>query len=131
MLQLKGKLKRLDGGMPRHVFWEWAKDNAHRRGYAFAPLSTRSMIASAYRVKSEYESEVAATVQMLCDAASYDMLRSHDTIIQVLAHFGLTPIRGYSKFHYFVAVETDKCWLVYPTNIRHLNWQLNRRSKQP
>jgi len=125
MLQLKGKLKRLDGGMPRYTFWELMKENAHKHGFVYSPSSVRGMVATVYRVKDEHVTEVAGCVQMLCDGVTITW--KDGWLIQVLGHFDLRPIRSYQYGHDTLAVETDKCWLVYPLNLRHVNWQLRRR----
>lgn len=125
MLSLKGKLKRLDGGMPRDAFWEWVQDNALKNAVSYSPSHVRSLVASVYRVKPESEAEVAAYVQMLCDATT--ITHSYWGIVSGLAAFDLRPVRFYNYGQATLALETNKCWLVYPINLRRLNWQLSRR----
>lgn len=125
MLNLKGKLKRLDGGMPRDAFWEWAQANALKNAVSYSPSHVRSLVASVYRVKPEFEAEVAAYVQMLCDATT--ITHFHTGIVTGLAAFDLRPVRFYNYGQATLALETNKCWMVYPMNLRRLNWQLSRR----
>lgn len=126
MLNLKGKLKRLDGGMPRDAFWEWAQANSLKNAVSYSPSHVRSLVACVYRVKPEFEAEVAAYVQMLCDATT--TMHSHIWIVTGLAALDLRPVRLYNYGQATLALETNKkCWMVYPMNLRRLNWQLSRR----
>jgi hypothetical protein len=50
-------------------------------------------------------------------------------LIMVMDVFALKPLRFYVFERRPLALETDKGWLVYPLNFRHLNWQLSRREK--
>lgn len=129
MLILKGKLKRLDSGMPRHVFWEMVNSTAVRNRVAFSTSSMRALVAQAFRVKPEYEAEVAAYVQMICDATITGEW-SDPRLYQGLRSLDLIPVRRYDYEKLVLAMETDKCWLVYAGNIRHLNRLLTRRRDQ-
>lgn len=129
MLKLKGKLKRLDGGMPRHEFWDWTAKNAASHGYVFSPSTLRALVARAFRVRPEYEAEVAAYVQMICDATITGAAGDQRTY-QGLRCLGLTPIRRYDYGKVALAMETDKGWLVYAGNFRHLDRLLTRRRDQ-
>jgi hypothetical protein len=127
MLKFKGKLKRLNAGMSSFEFWELVDKRRNERGWhgANSRSSVRAAVASIYRVKPEYEAEVAATVQMLCDGVTI----MPSDLIMVMDVFALKPLRFYVFERRPLALETDKGWLVYPLNFRHLNWQLSRREK--
>jgi hypothetical protein len=48
----------------------------------------------------------------------------------VFLAFDMTPLRSYStdvrEGEDVLAVETNRGWLVYPMNLRRLNWQLTK-----
>jgi hypothetical protein len=126
MLVLKGKLKRLNAGMSREDFWEMARRNLGWSGGAQSGQvpRIRALVASAHRVKPEYEAEVAAFIQMLCESGPPD-LHMHST----LRAFAITPIRAYVYSQYILAVETSHGWLVYPLNMQHVNRLLSRKER--
>ena len=128
MLSLKGKLKRLNGGMPRLDFYEWAQANSLRRGVIYSPQRVRALCAIAHRVKEEHAAEIAATIQMLCESCAITSM-SAPHLVQTLGSLDLTAVRAYAYEGYTLAIETDKGWLVYPLNIRHVNWQLSHRRR--
>lgn len=126
MLILKGKLKRLDGGMPQLDFHEWAQANSERNGVGYRPQALRAFCACAHRVRAEHASEIAATIQMLCDSTAITN-GAYWPILRCLAALDLKGLRVYTYDSYTLAIETDMCWLIYPLNIRHVNWQLSHR----
>jgi hypothetical protein len=124
MLALKGKLKRLDGGMPRYAFWEMVDKRRNERGWHAANSNSylRSIIAAVFRVRPEYEAEVGAYVQMLCESTAIipaDMVVSLDV-------FSMKALRVYMHGYVKLAVETDRGWLVFPKSFRTLNRQLTK-----
>jgi len=47
----------------------------------------------------------------------------------LLGAFPYNTIGVYSYSKYPLAIETDRGWLVYPLNIRHVNRQLSRKER--
>jgi hypothetical protein len=127
MIKFKGKLRRLNSGMSNFDFWEMVDKRRNERGWhaSNSRSSVRAAVASIYRVKPEYEAEVAATVQMLCEPTTIMSL----DMTMLMDIFAMKPLRFYVFERHPLALETNKGWLVYPLNWRHLNWQLSRREK--
>jgi hypothetical protein len=127
MLVLKGKLKRLNAGMPSHEFWEMVEKRRSERGWhsANSQSAVRSFVASVFRVKPEHEAEIAACIQMLCESTAIIPVN----LGMALDVFSMKALRLYVYGNHPLAVETDRGWLVYPLNIRHVNRQLSHRRK--
>lgn len=126
MIVLKGRLKRLNAGMPSDDFWEMTRRNLGWSSGHTTTARIRALVASAFRVKPEYEAEIAACIQMLCESDDFSF---NGAIRETLRAFAITPIRAYSYRHYVLAIETDRGWLVYPLNIRHVNRLLSRKER--
>ncbi len=130
MLVLKGKLKRLNAGMPAEDFWEMTRRNLGWDSMStVTPARIRALVAAAFRVKPEYEAEIAATIQMLCESCPVDQ-----RLRETMRAFAITPVRAYLYktiyASYPLAVETSHGWLVYPLNIRHVNRLLSRKERR-
>ena len=127
MIVLKGRLKRLNAGISSFDFWEMVYKRRNERGWhaVNSRSAVRAAVASIFRVKPEFDAEVAATIQMLCDGAT---ITSPD-LIMVLDIFNMRGTRVYSYSKYPLAIETDRGWLVYPLNIRHVNRLLSRKER--
>ena len=127
MLVLKGRLKRLNAGVPSFEFWEMVDKRRNERGWhsGNSRSAVRAAVASMFRVKPEYEAEIAATIQMLCESIAIIPVN----MLMVLDIFGMQAVRVYMYDKSILAVETNRGWLVYPLNIRHVNRLLSRKER--
>lgn len=128
MIVLKGRLKRLNSGVPSLEFWEMVDKRRNERGWhsGNSRSAVRAAVASMFRVKPEYEAEIAATIQMLCESTAIIPV----DLLMVLDIFSMQASRVYLYGKHPLAVETTRRgWLVYPLNIRHVNRQLSRKER--
>lgn len=168
MLNLKGKLKRVDSGMSKDDFAVFCAENirhkyersAKKGGmffedgdlkplYLWEHFLWRDVVAfksQAYVVRPEYKEEVIGTLLMA--GTLYPVWAvTASSFGAVMEALGLTPRQvivhqlnpdpdvvavawGNVVPHgtiTIMALQTDKCWLVYPNNLRHVNWQLRRQ----
>ncbi len=128
MLQLKGKLKRLNAGMSRDTFDAWVRGNAVKHRMFYGEGDVRTMIATVYRVKPEFETEIVSYIQMLCDETA--ITPRLNATVSSWKMFDLTVLRLYTYQTHrtlTLAIQTDKGWLVVLPHIRVVNRFLSKR----